>query len=99
MKQRTYSINSKVRKELKLRDSLSLVNDQPVPVGIAKRRPMANFRLSRSEEQGNIVVAQVSDSAFEVVYFNVTDMPSGETGQSGFLSIANVPAPTSYSMQ
>jgi hypothetical protein len=30
---------------------------------------------------------------------NVTDMPSGETGQSGFLSIANVPAPTSYSMQ
>ena len=24
---------------------------------------------------------------------NVTDMPSGETGHSGFLSIANVPAP------
>jgi hypothetical protein len=50
-------------------DSLSLVNDQAIPVGIAKRRPMANFRFSRSEEEGDIVFAQVSDSAFEVVDF------------------------------
>jgi hypothetical protein len=69
MKQRTYSINSKVRKEWKLRDSLSLVNDEPIPVRITKRGPMANLRFSRSEEEGDAVVAQVSDSAFEVVDF------------------------------
>jgi hypothetical protein len=45
------------------------VNDQPISVGIAKRRPMANLRFSRSEEEGDIVFAQVSDSAFEVVDF------------------------------
>jgi len=47
-----------VRKEWKLRDSLSLVNDEAIPVGIAKRRPMANLRFSRSEEEGDIVFAQ-----------------------------------------
>jgi hypothetical protein len=52
-----------------LLDSLSPVNDQPISVGITKRRPMANFRFSRTEEEGDAVVAQVSDSAFEVVDF------------------------------
>jgi hypothetical protein len=52
-----------------LRDSLSFVNHQSVPVRIAKRRPMADLRLSRSEEEGDIVVAQVSDSAFKIVDF------------------------------
>jgi hypothetical protein len=52
-----------------LRDSLSLVNDQAIPVGITKGRPMADLRFSRSEEEGDIVFAQVSDSAFEVVDF------------------------------
>jgi len=69
MKERTYSINSKVKKERKLHNSLSLVNDQPIPVGIAKRRPMANLRFSRSEEEGNVVVAQVFESGVKVFDF------------------------------
>jgi hypothetical protein len=66
MKQRTYSINSKVRKEWKLRNSLPLVNDEPIPVGVAKRRPMANLRFSRPKEEGNIVFAQVFESGVKV---------------------------------
>jgi ribosomal protein L28 len=52
-----------------LLDSLSPVNDQPISVGITKRRPMANLRSIRSEEEGDIVVAQVSESGFKIVDF------------------------------
>jgi hypothetical protein len=69
MKELAYSINSKVRKGMKATRSLSFVNDEPIPVGIAKRRPMTNLRFSWSEEECNIVFAQVSDSSFEVVDF------------------------------
>ena len=65
----TCSINSKVRKKWKLRDSLSLVNDQAILIGIAKGRPMANLRFGRSEEEGNVIVAQVPDSRFKVLDF------------------------------
>ncbi len=50
-------------------DSLSLVNDQAIPVGIAKRRPMANFRFGRSEEEDDAVVAQVFESGFKIFDF------------------------------
>ncbi len=55
--------------ESPLRDSLPLVNDQPISVGIAKRSPMTNFRFSRPEEEGNAVIAQVVESGFKVVDF------------------------------
>jgi hypothetical protein len=66
----TCSINAKVReKKWNLRDSLSFVNDQAIPVGIAERRPMANLRFSRPEEEGNFMVAQVFESGLEIVDF------------------------------
>jgi hypothetical protein len=42
-----------------------------------------------------MVVAQVPDSRFEIVDFKRNRLPSGETGESGLLSTANVPAPMS----
>lgn len=67
MKQRTYSINSKVRKEWKLRDSLSLVNDEPIPVRITKCRPMVDLRFSRSEVEGDSAVDHVTRESVFVI--------------------------------
>ena len=50
-------------------DLLSPVNHQSIPVGVAKGRPMTNFRFSRSEEEGNAMVAQVPNSSFKMLDF------------------------------
>ena len=81
MKEGDCSINSKVRRSVQpkndgfaavmssLRDSLSFVNHQPIPVRIAKCRPMANLRFGRSEEEDDAVFAQVFESGFKVFDF------------------------------
>ena len=69
MKRVTTSIIALQLWHLSLGDSLSLVNDQTIPVGIAKCRPMADLRFSRYEEEGDAVVAQVSESGFKIVDF------------------------------
>lgn len=79
MKQLNGSFNSKIRsgdsamqrqlcsRRVSLRDSLSFVNHQTIPVRITKGRLTANLRFSRSEEEGDIVIAQVLDSDFKIV--------------------------------
>jgi hypothetical protein len=69
MSQRTYSINSKVRNAVEAAELLSLMDNQSIAVGVAERCPTANLRFSRSEKEGNIVFAQMSERGFKVVDF------------------------------
>ena len=50
-------------------NSLGLVNDQPITIGIAKGRPPANLCFSRSQKERNRMIVQVLHCCIKVFDF------------------------------